>query len=222
MTKLAEQRIGRTLFRYHYLVEVRNDGAPLTNVRVQLTASGDGGTVLSGIVPVGDLGTGASAATRQDIVFTHDRAKPFVSTELRWRVIADPTGALARLDPGPALAGVDADANGIRDDVEAAIAELIPDQAIAVPALRVASALQLEILARTADESLQAQVKFEKSLACLVSRSADFYQIFQTVSVITFNTRERLEAYVRHKSSLPPNRDVDLSGTCEPEINDEN
>ncbi|MRW94541.1 hypothetical protein GJ699_31690 [Duganella sp. FT80W] len=213
LIKVAETRVSRTVYRYRYQVEIQNGELSLKNLRVQLTAAGAGTVILSGLAKVGDLVAGAKAASKDDIIFEHNRLQPFALDALRWRIIADPPGALGQLDYSAPLTGTDVDGNGIRDDVDGVIAELLPEPSVAAAAAAIAAALQRQLGNEEASVAAAAQAELEQGLACLAHRSTDYARIARTLFVVTFNTRARLEANIQHMDRLDPLRETDLTVT---------
>lgn len=127
------------------------------------------------------------------------------------------------LDRSNTLAGIDADGNGIRDDVDAYIAaKFTPNQQPV--ARQVARAVQGEILVDKADKQAvrNAATKSSRALQCSyykLPNPADArirYQIvFDTIGVTT-NTKPRLLAYLAHSKAMDGTVLVDLTGdTCE-------
>lgn len=123
--------------------------------------------------------------------------------------LKDVTGDNLPPTPDPALvdatvAGVDANANGIRDDVELAIFKLHPDSArIRAAELQYAMDLQSESILVFNSDTWSAAVKYEGGIGCLVEVAFDKYtntrdQIGKSdewrkeVDGLSFNTSARI------------------------------
>ncbi len=130
----------------------------------------------------------------------------------------------SNLDRSNTLAGIDADGNGIRDDVDAHILKL---SAVQQPIARQkARAVQAEILVdKTNIQAVrEAALKSRKAMTCSNFRfpandAADGKlrrQVIEEITSITTNTKPRLLAYLALSKALDGTVSVRLTGdTCE-------
>ena len=130
----------------------------------------------------------------------------------------------SNLDRSDTLAGIDADGNGIRDDVDAHILKL---SAVQQPIARQkARAVQAEILVdKTNIQAVrEAALKSRKAMTCSNFRfpandAADGKlrrQVIEEITSITTNTKPRLLAYLALSKALDGTVSVRLTGdTCE-------
>lgn len=122
-----------------------------------------------------------------------------------------PTPDTSGLPPDPGvngkltLAGVDADADGVRDDIQRYIALTYPNSAKARAALTQATKLmQSELLdASDKSKSMQHAVEDDRSGECLASlRPDDFVNIERALEAKFLNTEERIRAYLKYNDQL--------------------
>ena len=116
LTKVSEARIGRTVYEYVFQVTFLNSGAQLSDIKAQITSAGTGTTIVDGTVTVGNLASGASTTPTDTITLRHDRTFTFDPAALKWQINGTPVPI-----PPTDIPGVDANRNGVRDDVEAYI-----------------------------------------------------------------------------------------------------
>jgi hypothetical protein len=108
-------------------------------------------------------------------------------------------GTLPTLDLSPTVLGTDADANGVRDDIDRFIAAL-PDSAAQKSALtQLAKGLQATLSADTAGKASTAPVSatLARAVTCIWSRYGRSQAAVkvQTLQEITVNTKKRYDAY---------------------------
>jgi hypothetical protein len=107
-------------------------------------------------------------------------------------------------DPGAlgktTLAGIDSDANGLRDDAERYIALNFPDPAIQDALRQEALAIQKTIVtARDRPSAIAATSEVEDSLYCLMSRVKDREEalaLYKGLRRVMLDTSERVKAYL--------------------------
>ena len=98
LSKVAETRVGRTVFDYRFTVTVQAGALPLSGVAATITGAGPGVSVIDGQVAVGALAGGASATPADTITLRLDRSAAFDPAALQWRVDATPL-RVVRFDP---------------------------------------------------------------------------------------------------------------------------
>ena len=86
LVKISETRISRTVFDYVYNIVVKNNATALTNGVASLTAVGAGTTILTGLVPLGEVEAYATVAPYGTIKIRHDRTVAFDVGSLVWSI----------------------------------------------------------------------------------------------------------------------------------------
>jgi hypothetical protein len=128
-------------------------------------------------------------------------------------------GQVPTLDRTPGLAGIDTDANGVRDDIDRRIAAmpLTAQQKTAVTQL--ARALQTAVLVDTGnpDALRKASVDISRAGQCLHFRRVDnALRVITAIESTTANTRQRSMQYIRFNNALSGSVSSLLSGdTCD-------
>ena len=127
-------------------------------------------------------------------------------------------GALPALDRTDSVGGIDADDDGIRDDVEAYIDTHFPP--LVAPARQLAAALQSSLLVdRAGAEALGAvAVEIARAVDC-VQRSGRFVEnmqddpdVIDDLQSITANTKRRMLRYVAFNAALAGTLSFPLQG----------
>lgn len=116
-------------------------------------------------------------------------------------------GTLPQLDRSDSLGGVDADQNGVRDDIQAWVQQLplTPVQQVAV--LQLAAANQQALLVNLDDEVALRQVIASQmaGVKCVVRNEADLLDGENIITALrdrTANTEARAMAYMRYMEAL--------------------
>lgn len=121
------------------------------------------------------------------------------------------SGAIPSLDRTAGLMGTDADANGVRDDVDRHIATTYPEAAQRAAATQFARAMQEALTADLGDAASTKAIAARGSRAvnCIYTRFAGASspthapaRVAEDVRSITANTRERLSAYLAYARAL--------------------
>lgn len=132
----------------------------------------------------------------------------------------DQNGDAPQLNRDSTVAGPDADANGVRDDIDAYIGSL-PDTAPQKAALRQCSAaLRNTMLADMTDQSVKidAARKIANSVACVFSRygAATGAKRVYEMEKFTVNTKVRYLAYEKYNAAVSGTSTViPVGGGCE-------
>lgn len=201
-TQVSEERISRTVFRYTYRISLVNQGQALTNARVHLVGAGAGTVITDAMAEAGTVAAGSTAQLQDTLSFTQDRTLSFNPAALHWVISADAQGALGALDRSASLAGDDADHNGVRDDVDRVITELVP-QKLRAAATQLGKALQQSLTASVIPtQAERTQLDINRSQACMASQTDDYERVGNTVVAITYNTEVRMRALARHMAAL--------------------
>lgn len=226
VTKVGEVRISRTVFDYQFRITVQNTAAvPFDNVAVELRQVGAGTTIIDGRVAVGSMVAGAQATPQDTVTVRHDRTRSFDTAALTWatsgtsadtpssRIAAlERTGAIPVLERTQTLAGVDANGNQVRDDVEAYVttkyAGATAEQRAAV--LQAARAMQAALLIDPSDNAAAkaANRKIVYAVHCIYARfdgtggSTPAARVAQEIESLVTNTKPRLMAYLALNKAL--------------------
>ena len=238
ITKVAEVRVGRTSFDYTFKITVRNKGSSAYgSVVLTLTSAGAGATVVDGTVAMGSIAAGAETSPADTITIRQDRLQTFNAAALVWSIegstglapkeqlaALENSGAIPKLERGNTLQGIDANGNGVRDDVEAYINANYTMPLQRAAALQAAKAFQATLLV---DPSNVQAAKVTASrvidgLNWIFSRfdgapaTKDPSQVSKELEAITTNTKQRLLAYLAYNKALDGTSSALPEGdTCE-------
>ena len=134
------------------------------------------------------------------------------------------SGAIPQLDRLPTVAGIDANGDGVRDDIELYIEKTYADPAQRRAAMQMARAYQRMLLVDKNDAvALQAVSEQSfRAVACLkfafpgtTGRVASA-RMMENVRAVSTNTKERLQAYLAHNKAQSGSVSVPPEGnTCE-------
>ena len=224
LTKVSETRVGRTLFDFTFKVNVRNTGSSAyQNVVLTLTAAGAGATVIDGLVALGSIASGAELSPSDTVTIRQDRAQVFDPTALAWRIEGtigtspqaklaelEASGAIPKLERGNTLQGIDVNANGVRDDVDAFINNQYPVPSQRAAALQTAQALQAALLVNQQDigAAKEASRRVSNAVNCVFSQfsgglnSKEPARVVKELEGVTANTKPRLLAYLAYNKTL--------------------
>jgi hypothetical protein len=198
---VSSVRVGRTLFNYTYTASVTNQStAFVANAVATLTSTNGATKVIQGNLIIGDVPTASTVTSTGTFVIQQDRTQPFVPSDLIWVVTGNPImGAIPPPDPGPAgattLAGIDANGNGVRDDVERFILIQFAAPAERRALFQYSIAMQSLILsAGSQTTAIQGATQLMRSVECLAS-VADASDANQ-VEAAFVNTPARAQAYL--------------------------
>ncbi len=119
-------------------------------------------------------------------------------------------GAPANLDRGPSVAGIDANTNGVRDDLDAYLAEQYTSVPQRNAALQFARALQAAMLVDPADLNAPRKVgqQVSRAVTCVYAKFTGADDTKQAAAVIeelrslSTNTKPRLRAYLAYNKAL--------------------
>jgi len=116
-------------------------------------------------------------------------------------------GVLLKLDRTDTLAGIDADNNGIRDDIDEYIRQTFKDEAQRKAVEQLAKALQNTLLIniKNKNEVYLAREKATKSIDCIFKQFDDFNVGSNSIDEIvkrSFNTKKRVEANLKFDEAL--------------------
>jgi hypothetical protein len=102
------------------------------------------------------------------------------------------------------IAGIDSDADGVRDDLEQYIASRYPNSARTREALlQLAADFQLATLNRASHELSRARARaIDETISCVVAVSGDYADAVSRLEQEHTNTMERLRAYAEYDDHL--------------------
>ena len=116
--QVGKRRIGRTVFEFDFAAEVANDGGDAAFLVGTVSSADVGTVVVDGTVEFGAVSSGHRKAGEDTFTLSQDREAPFDPSMIEW---AFRDGDLPP-DPGDVgkatLLGVDADGDGVRDDIQ--------------------------------------------------------------------------------------------------------
>ena len=152
-----------------------------------ITACGGGGSAASGTTG----GSGTGTGTGETAVQALDRLQA--------------QGLLPTLDVGTAIAGTDADANGVRDDIDRFIAAQSDTPAQKAALTQLAKAIQTILTVDPTDTTATATASSAsmRSVACIWSAypASQASTKVHTLQEITVNTQQRFTAYVAYSAA---------------------
>jgi hypothetical protein len=131
------------------------------------------------------------------------------------------SGTLPKLDRGNNIKGPDTNNNGIRDDIDAYIAQLTISNEEKKAALQQAKAMQEVLLVDLTNAvAMRAlDVKLERAAQCIEIKFKDFEQgiaMGRKIEAITANTQERSMQYIKYNNALSGTVSKLLTGnTCD-------
>ena len=134
------------------------------------------------------------------------------------------SGTLPRLDRGPTLAGMDANGDGVRDDIASHIFRKYTDLAQRKAAMQLARAFQAQILVDKGNEVAleQASLYGSRAINCLgsifhgIEGIAAISEVSSDLESMTTNTKERLIAYLAYNKARSGTVTSSLRGdTCD-------
>jgi hypothetical protein len=204
LTLVRETRLGRTLFEYEFKVTLHNGAQARSNVVAQATAAGAGTSIVDGTVQAGQIAANADVTPADTITLRHDRTYPFNPAALVWQVTADaaPPEQTVELDRGAEVAGPDANANGIRDDIDQLLPRIGPPEQ-QKPLQQMARAIQRSIAGTaTQSDALAASTAIDQALGCLHGKSTDYADQVRFLLTATLNTEARFRANMRLQQLL--------------------
>jgi hypothetical protein len=200
---VSQKRVSRTGFEYTYRVTVRNSGPALIVLSGRASATSAALTVPDDAMSFGDIASGGAANSTDTFTIRQDRTQPFSTNDLSWVFTAAPGEGIAP-DPGATaeltLAGVDADADGVRDDIERYIAITYPTSTRRrSAALQLARALQPAIATELSVPQANATAMSLRAAGrcAAVTDMPGSERLITHVQSQAFNTFDRLRAYER-------------------------
>jgi hypothetical protein len=133
-------------------------------------------------------------------------------------------GKLPKLDRSASVAGPDANANGVRDDIDAYLQQRFPSAQQHAAAVQMAKAVQSAVLAdgSNPDASKAASQRIANAAKCVFTRfpmtegTDTAAAVGQEIEAITANTKARLLAYLSYnKSRDGSSSSLPKGDTCE-------
>jgi hypothetical protein len=214
LTKIAERRISRTVYEYDFKLRVSNRSSnSIANVKINILAVGRGSHVVDPLSSIDQVSANSEVLSSDTVTIRHDRAFAFAPADVRYNVQYSIATALDLLDRSDSIGGVDANKNGMRDDVEQFIASMGLDEGVKPFAERYGIALQQIVAAEANGGAGPMQLDaYKKALACLSGVSTDWARISRSIVIATANTPTRSKYLsVFEARSLPQ---IELNGRC--------
>ncbi len=154
--------------------------------------------VVSALIVTGCSGGGGTSNTP-----TNQTPKEKIAT-------LEMSGAIPKLDRNATISGADTNANGIRDDIDAYIANHYSVAQQKAAATQTAKAVQAALTVDTANITAvkEANIKLSRAVHCIYLKfdrsnsSKAPAQVAQEIESITTNTKERLNAYLKFNKAL--------------------
>ena len=120
------------------------------------------------------------------------------------------TGAIPKLDRSTTISGTDANANGIRDDIDAYITSNYSEAPQKAAAIQTAKAIQATLFVDTTNINAvkEAKIRASKAIHCIYfkfdgsNNGKQPAQVSQEIISLTTNTKERLNAYLKYSKAL--------------------
>lgn len=112
---------------------------------------------------------------------------------------------LPSLDESASISGVDANQNGVRDDIERLISTSTLDETQKLRGFQVAQAMQAIISNSTSTDSTFLQTKFQavlNSIDCLALTTSNASEIAKELEIFTLNTVLRQDAYIAAEKNM--------------------
>ncbi|HMN94255.1 MAG TPA: hypothetical protein PKC60_13575 [Hydrogenophaga sp.] len=135
------------------------------------------------------------------------------------------SGQLPQLERLPLIGGVDADNDGVRDDIADHIRKTYTDPVQYRAAMQVARALQATLLVDTHDHLALREVSDagDRAIACVrrvafvgAAHRLEGSRLLQELESLTTNTKERLQAYLAYNKAMSGSVSVGPEGSvCE-------
>lgn len=200
-----KQRVDRTNYDFSYRVKITNTGVAIKNVHAIVSSSSANTVVIDGSVQFNDIPAGGASLSIDTFTIRQNRLFPFNPNSLVWNVqyeLADTSGLPP--DPGEqgllTIVGVDSDSNGVRDDVQIAIANRYPSNTNAKLALsQAAKAIQHAFISQTSNDIQGLNNAFLEIIAatdCITITSPSPHEDITFIQILMENTNERSQAYI--------------------------
>lgn len=137
---------------------------------------------------------------------------PALLTNAQKIAVLETSGELPQLDRGITIAGIDANANGVRDDIEAYITQKYPQEEQRAAAMQDAAALQAALLTDPTNSAAvkAASLKSSRAINCVFLKfnsandptNASPAIVARKTLAMTTNTKARLLAYLAYDNAL--------------------
>jgi len=201
---VESKRIGRTGFEYTLRLTLGNSGTKsYTSARVATSTTASNVQVVDGQADFGTIGPGEQRVASDDIVVRVDRAMAITEDWLRYAIQGVP---VVTSEPTVPLPGIDANTNGVRDDVEAVISSWFSsDSRKKVLAMDIAKAKQTATVNLSELSDMQVRQLHEGSVVaaiCLMEGGEDVVDLLATIQGLQFNTPQRRAAMRAYEERL--------------------
>jgi len=199
-----KQRVTRTEFDFSYRVKILNDGDAIKNVSATVSSNSANTLIIDGNVSFHDIAPGASDESIDTFTIRQNRRHKFDPDSLVWDVqyeLVNDDGLPP--DPGEegllTIEGIDSDNDGVRDDVQIAIAKRYPSNENAKLALtQFAKSLQRAFIAEKNNNQQQLNAVFSEIIAasnCITFSTPNPREDIVFIEMIMENTDDRSEIH---------------------------
>lgn len=192
--KVSETPILENVSDHVYQILVLNGRGAKSGYTATIVGVGQGTSIIDGSVLLGDLPSLGTSTPTDTITLRHDRAFPFIPARMVWEITAPVNGIPVPPQPDPSknhatMAGVDTNANGIRDDIDILLATNFgTEPTLYAAAVTHAASLQAAIVSPSAERSAQ-------HIASFVCVSTSLLQRLSDTTLATLDTPLRRAAY---------------------------
>lgn len=205
-----KQRVTRTEFDFSYRVKIINDGDAIKNVSATVSSNSLNTSIIDGNVNFNDVSAGVSSESIDTFTIRQDRRHKFDPSLLVWNIQYELNNDGLPPDPGEegllTINGIDADEDGVRDDIQRYIALTYPNSLRTRTALTIISkGLQKALIEEDNKElSLNNATTLMRAGECLyfiraVEEGAD---IETALEAEILNTEARTFAFVSFNEKL--------------------
>lgn len=164
--------------------------------------------ILVTVFIIGIYGCGSNDGTSQT---TSPTGPPVTDPAAKEKLAAlEDSGAIPKLERTDSVAGIDANANGVRDDVEAFIATHYSNPAQQAAALQFAATIQAAMVVDKANlaAAKAIAIRISRAINCLDTKfdsssgGKDAAAVGQEIESISTNTKARLLAHLAYSKAL--------------------
>ncbi len=198
---IGKTRVGRTIYQYEFQADITNNGTEdVLAVNAAVTSTSPTTVVTTNILNFGDISAEQTVTSSNTFTLKIDRRYSFDESNLVWEIY---NYAPLPPDPGEAgketLEGIDTDEDGVRDDVQIAIAKLYPvNENTRLTLTQLATSIQQSIIAVNSNNNQELSNALNKIILateCISIHSNNPWEDVIFIQVIINNTTKRAEAY---------------------------
>lgn len=198
------QKVSRIEYDFSYYVKIINTGDAIKNVTASVSSTSANTVVIDGSVDFNAVPTGESSQSIDTFTIRQNRRHAFDPNSLVWNIQYELAGNDG-LPPDPGeeglltIEGIDSDNDGVRDDVQIAIAKKYPSNTNAKLALtQFAKSLQHAFIAQINTDTQQRNNAFLEIIAatdCITFSTPSPWEDIIFIQMIMENTEDRSQTY---------------------------